>query len=231
MAIPMLTLIIKLNKWSESAKFFDGSALGESALERLGGGNSWAVWRPEAEWPRLVERRRMAHPRLGACASFRLVSPVASSPAALFAVRVLCPSVAALSLAQSGCDQTLLQLLRHTHRTSLDIQPPLTPAMMTGCVVLYLSVHIHSLRTFLPDAKSTWSIIPSPPPLEKPFTEAEKTEAVRVLAAGNALVALLLVGVIGMQIGQEYAHHLEAKEQKAIDEAAARSDAEDKKNI
>ncbi len=30
MAIPMLTLIIKLNSWSESAKFFDGSALGKS---------------------------------------------------------------------------------------------------------------------------------------------------------------------------------------------------------
>lgn len=32
MAVPMLTLIFKLNKWSESAKFFDGSALGELAL-------------------------------------------------------------------------------------------------------------------------------------------------------------------------------------------------------
>ncbi|BEJ14532.1 hypothetical protein CspHIS471_0402990 [Cutaneotrichosporon sp. HIS471] len=131
MGIPMLTLIIKLNKWSESAKFFDGSAL----------------------------------------------------------------------------------------------------AMMTACVVLYLSVHIQSLRTFLPDAKSTWSIIPAPPVLEQPATETEKIEALRVLSAGNALVGLLLLGVIGMQIGQEYAHYVEAKEQKALDEAAARSDADSKKNI
>lgn len=107
----------------------------------------------------------------------------------------------------------------------------LTPALFTGCVVLYLSIHIQSLRTFLPDAKSTWTILPQPPPLETPPTSAEKVEAVRVLAAGNALVGLLLMGAIGMQIGQEYAHNLEVKEQRAIDEAARKAEAEDKKNI
>lgn len=35
MGIPLLTLIIKLNKWTESAKFFDGSALGESGSGRV----------------------------------------------------------------------------------------------------------------------------------------------------------------------------------------------------
>jgi hypothetical protein len=87
-------------------------------------------------------------------------------------------------------------------------------------IVLYLSVHIHSLRCFLPDAKSTWTLIPAPPPLEKPFTEAEQVEAVRVMAAGNALCGMLLLGVIGMQVGQEYARSVEVAEQKAIDEAA-----------
>lgn len=102
---------------------------------------------------------------------------------------------------------------------------------MTGCVVLYLSVHIQSLRTFLPDAKSTWTVLPQPPPLETPATTEEKIEAVRVLAAGNALVGLLLMGVIGMQIGQEYAHNLETKEQRAIDEAARRAELENKKDL
>jgi hypothetical protein len=44
---------------------------------------------------------------------------------------------------------------------------------------------------------------------------------VRVLAAANALVALLQVGIIGMQIGQEYARRVEEREQRAIDAAYA----------
>lgn len=100
--------------------------------------------------------------------------------------------------------------------------------------MLYLSVHIQSLRTFLPDAKSTWTLLPQPPPLTEPITEDDKIEAVRVLAAGNALVGILLIGVLGMQIGQEYAGNMEALEQKAIDEAARSASelkVEDKKNI
>lgn len=90
-------------------------------------------------------------------------------------------------------------------------------------------MHINSLRTFLPDAKSTWTLIPAAPPFEVPPTEAEKIEAVRVLAAGNALCGLLLFGVIGMQIGQEYARNAELAEQKAIDEAYAAELARNKK--
>lgn len=55
-----------------------------------------------------------------------------------------------------------------------------------------------------------------------------------MLAAGNALVGILLIGVLGMQIGQEYAGNLETQEQKAIDEAARSASelkVEDKKNI
>ncbi|EKD04447.1 hypothetical protein A1Q2_01223 [Trichosporon asahii var. asahii CBS 8904] len=107
-------------------------------------------------------------------------------------------------------------------------------ALQLAVVVLYLSVHIQSLRTFLPDAKSTWTLLPQPPPLTEPITEDDKIEAVRVLAAGNALVGILLIGVLGMQIGQEYAGNMEALEQKAIDEAARSASelkVEDKKNI
>ncbi|RSH78060.1 uncharacterized protein EHS24_002515 [Apiotrichum porosum] len=93
-------------------------------------------------------------------------------------------------------------------------------ALQMATIVLYLSVHIQSLRTCFPDATSTWSIIPAAPAREAPATIDEKVEAIRVLAAANALCGLLLIGVIGMQVGQEYASSVEAKEQKAIDEAA-----------
>lgn len=71
----------------------------------------------------------------------------------------------------------------------------------------------------VPDSHTTtsFSILPTPPPRLTPATESEKVEAVRVLAAGNALVALLVLGVMGMQVGQEYARRLEEREQGEID--------------
>ncbi|GFZ44539.1 hypothetical protein JCM24511_02262 [Saitozyma sp. JCM 24511] len=94
--------------------------------------------------------------------------------------------------------------------------------MHLATIVLYLTVHIQSLRTFLPESTTTtsFSILPPPPPRLTPPTEAERTEAVRVLAAANALVGLLTLGVIGMQVGQEYARRVEEKEQRELDRAA-----------
>lgn len=83
----------------------------------------------------------------------------------------------------------------------------------------------------MPDAKSTWTLIPAPPPREFPASSDEKIEAVRVLAAGNTLVGLLLLGVIGMQVGQEYAQAMEVKEQKAIDEAYRKATEQSKKEL
>ncbi|WWD22693.1 hypothetical protein CI109_107186 [Kwoniella shandongensis] len=92
-------------------------------------------------------------------------------------------------------------------------------AMHLATIILYLTVHIQSLRTFLPESTTTtsFSILPPPPPREVPPTEDERVEAVRVLAAANALVGLLTMGVIGMQIGQEYARRQEEKEQRELD--------------
>ena len=42
----------------------------------------------------------------------------------------------------------------------------------------------------------------------------------RVLAAGNALVGLLMLGIMGMQVGQEYAKRVEDREQRDIDRRA-----------
>ncbi|OCF34877.1 hypothetical protein I316_03424 [Kwoniella heveanensis BCC8398] len=94
--------------------------------------------------------------------------------------------------------------------------------MHLATVILYLTVHIHSLRTFLPESTTTttFSILPPPPPRAVPPTADEKVEAVRVLSAANALVGLLTVGVMGMQIGQEYARRQEEREQRELDKAA-----------
>nr|XP_019048201.1 hypothetical protein I302_01966 [Kwoniella bestiolae CBS 10118]OCF27131.1 hypothetical protein I302_01966 [Kwoniella bestiolae CBS 10118] len=96
-------------------------------------------------------------------------------------------------------------------------------AMHLACIILYLTVHIQSLRTFLPESTTltTYSILPTPPPREILPTESEKVEAVRVLSAANALVGLLTLGVIGMQVGQEYARRQEEKEQREIDRKIA----------
>ncbi|ODN89720.1 hypothetical protein L198_06414 [Cryptococcus wingfieldii CBS 7118] len=93
-------------------------------------------------------------------------------------------------------------------------------AMHLATVILYLTVHLTSLRTFLPESTvaSSYSVLPTPAPREFPPTNDEKIEALRVLAAANALVGLLTVGIIGMQIGQEYARRVEEKEQREVDE-------------
>ncbi|WVQ82880.1 hypothetical protein IAT38_005016 [Cryptococcus sp. DSM 104549] len=92
-------------------------------------------------------------------------------------------------------------------------------AMHLATIILYLTVHINSLRTFLPESTTTttFSILPPPPPRLTPPTTEEIVESVRVMAAANALVGLLTVGVIGMQIGQEYARRQEEKEQRELD--------------
>lgn len=75
---------------------------------------------------------------------------------------------------------------------------------------------------------TTFSILPPPAPRATPPTESERIEAVRVLAAGNALVGLLSLGIIGMQMGQEYARRIEEREQRELD---ARAVGESKKDI
>jgi hypothetical protein len=71
----------------------------------------------------------------------------------------------------------------------------------------------------VPESSTTtsFSILPPPAPRDTPPTETERVEAVRVLAAGNALVGLLMLGIMGMQVGQEYAKRVEDREQREID--------------
>ena len=53
----------------------------------------------------------------------------------------------------------------------------------------------------------------------------------RVLAAGNALVGLLMLGIMGMQVGQEYAKRVEEREQREIDKRAVDAAAASKKDL
>jgi len=77
----------------------------------------------------------------------------------------------------------------------------------------------------------TYSILPVPPPRDTPITEAERTEAVRVLAAGNAIIGVLTMGIIGMQIGQEWASRQEDKEQRDLDVRVKNVVGESKKDL
>ena len=129
-------------------------------------------------------------------------------------------------------------------------------ALHTAIIIIYLTIHIQSLRTFrkfpslLPhtlhlsadelcsrnqvpqdSAVPTYSILPVPPPRETPITEDERTEAVRVLAAGNALIGILALGIIGMQVGQGWASTQEDKEQREIDNRAKKAAVEAKKDL
>ena len=81
---------------------------------------------------------------------------------------------------------------------------------------------------------SSFNFMAAPPPREAPPTADEKLEAVRVLAAGNTIIALLNVGIICMQLGQAYARRVEEKEQRALDARIAAESAasvETKKDI
>lgn len=91
--------------------------------------------------------------------------------------------------------------------------------MHLATIVLYLTVHINSFRTFLYESTvtSSYTILPPQAPRDTPPTADERIEAVRVLAAGNALVGLLTLGVMGMQIGQEYARRVEEREEREVE--------------
>jgi len=65
-------------------------------------------------------------------------------------------------------------------------------------IALYLSVTIPALRTIVT-------------PVEVD-TREDRIEAMRVLAAGNTIITLLLGAILALQAGQEYARRLEARE-------------------
>ena len=157
---------------------------------------------------------------------------------ALFHVALLLPLLA-LFVKLNKWDTSAVYFDGSCIGASLSVSFPamqrLTAALQAAIIIFYITVHIPSLRTFresycqswewsretpegmiltsVPESTTTttFSILPPPPPREKPPTEAERVEAVRVMAAGNALVGLLTLGIIMLQFGQEYAKRAEDK--------------------
>ncbi|KAJ9120107.1 hypothetical protein QFC22_003005 [Naganishia vaughanmartiniae] len=103
-----------------------------------------------------------------------------------------------------------------------------------AALIMYLTIHIPNIRTILTqdrlealaEASSTGSfnIFHRASGAANDATAAvvmasaeQREEAVRVLAAGNALIGLCLLGVLMMQAGQEYARRQEEREQLKLD--------------
>jgi len=85
-------------------------------------------------------------------------------------------------------------------------------ALFLAGVIIYISVTIPTMRTVV-DPLPGDSI-------------GDQRDAIAVLAAGNTLIAGCLVGVLGLQAGQEYARRSELREQQNMQkkEAAAASE-------
>jgi len=72
-------------------------------------------------------------------------------------------------------------------------------ALFVGGIIIYLSVTIPTLRTVVN-------------PILEQDSISDQREAIGVLAAGNTLIIGCLVGVLGLQAGQEYARRADVRE-------------------
>ncbi|KAJ9121084.1 hypothetical protein QFC24_005065 [Naganishia onofrii] len=103
-----------------------------------------------------------------------------------------------------------------------------------AALIMYLTIHIPNIRTILTQdrlealaqasSSGTFNIFHKASGAAQNATSAvvmasaeEREEAVRVLAAGNALIGLCLLGILMMQAGQEYARRQEEREQLKLD--------------
>ncbi|KAI5453582.1 Protein csh3 [Naganishia albida] len=98
-----------------------------------------------------------------------------------------------------------------------------------AALIIYLTIHIPNIRTILTEdrlqalqnaSSGSFNLFARSSGGEAVFTVAtaeQQEEAVRVLAAGNALIGLCLLGILLMQAGQEYARQQEEREQLKID--------------
>ncbi|EJD48001.1 Shr3 amino acid permease chaperone [Auricularia subglabra TFB-10046 SS5] len=82
--------------------------------------------------------------------------------------------------------------------------------------IVYMSVVLPGLRTVVTPTETE--------------TEELRREAVRVLAAGNTLIVLCLVGVLALQGGQEWARRTEARLKAALEREESEKEAAAKKD-
>ncbi|KAJ9117827.1 hypothetical protein QFC20_000107 [Naganishia adeliensis] len=153
LGLPLLPLIAKLNGWSESAVFFDGSSL------------------------------------------------VLHVAALIIYLTIHIPNI-----------RTIRKLI--TQNPGFILIPKTVPATVTE----------DRLQALQNASSGAFNLFNKSSGAEGVFTVAtatEKEEAVRVLAAGNALIGLCLLGILMMQAGQEYARQQEEREQLKIDMRSA----------
>ncbi|KII85800.1 hypothetical protein PLICRDRAFT_44206 [Plicaturopsis crispa FD-325 SS-3] len=84
-------------------------------------------------------------------------------------------------------------------------------------IAVYVAVTIPSLRTIVD-------------PVPDVDTRNDQIEAMRVLAAGNTIIAVLLGAILALQAGQEYAKRVEAKELAKFEAAEKKQAADTKKD-
>jgi len=89
-------------------------------------------------------------------------------------------------------------------------------AFMFG-VCIYLTVTIPGLRAVVV-------------PTVSPEDVADKVEALRVMCAGNVLIAICLLGVLSLQAGQEYALRSYRRELAKAEQEEKEAEAAAKKN-
>ncbi|TDL23657.1 hypothetical protein BD410DRAFT_814310 [Rickenella mellea] len=90
-------------------------------------------------------------------------------------------------------------------------------AIFVFAIAVYLSVTIPSLRTIVD-------------PVPKVDTREDRVEAMRILAAGNTIIIVLLGAILCLQAGQEYARRVTAKELARLDALEKETNAAAKKD-
>ncbi|KAG6855951.1 hypothetical protein H0H87_009117 [Tephrocybe sp. NHM501043] len=96
--------------------------------------------------------------------------------------------------------------------------PPRNVAAYMFGVALYLTVTVPALQAIV-----------TPAGVED-VTQEDRIQAIRVLAAGNVIVAVCLGGILFLQAGQEYARRAEAKVLREAERSSAKQGENEKKD-
>jgi hypothetical protein len=216
-AAPIVALSLKLNAWTESAIFFDGSSLGASLVLSSGVLHSPAMRRDKV---RLGERvfgmLGCSQEKIDQSAKGDWIRPSAIERAADWSCPLCMPCICRASWL-TACS---LPIDSQPSRSSPSFSTSRSTSRLSGrsvrCALLPSHARVrqarwrpspyppaHPLIGFrkpsplaVPPAltqatKGSWTVLPPTPPPEVPYTLLEKTDAVRVLAAGNTLIGIV----------------------------------------
>jgi len=91
-------------------------------------------------------------------------------------------------------------------------------------ITVYIANIVKGLRVVTDGGYGTLDLSKGAPPMDAPDADniIGREDTLKVLAASNTILALVLVGVLILQAGQWYAQKKEAAEMEAMDVAAAK---------